>query len=89
MTGWVRTCTVVIALAAFVVVVAFLVRAVVLTLTDLTWDLPGWLTDLSSDQGWASATAGLAAAALALLCLVLVWRLASFRRPGARRRARG
>jgi hypothetical protein len=66
-------------LAAFVVVVAFLVRAVVLTLTDLTWDLPAWLTDLSSsDKGRASAAAGLAAAALALICLVLVWRLATF-----------
>jgi hypothetical protein len=74
----VRTATIVIALAAFVLVVAFLVRAVVLTVSSLTWDLPGWLAGLPADQGRASAAAGVAAAALAFLCLVLVWRLATF-----------
>lgn len=73
-----RTVTIIIALGAFVLVVAFLVRAVVLTVSSLTWDLPGWLADLSADRDGASAAAGLAAAALALLCLVLVWRLATF-----------
>lgn len=73
-----RAVTIVIALAAFVVVVAFLVRAVVLRLSSLAWDLPGRLTSLPAERGWASAAAGAAAAALAVLCLALVWRLATF-----------
>jgi hypothetical protein len=77
-----RAATVVIALAAFVVVVAFLVRAVVLTVSDLSWELPGWLARLSSGAGWASAAAGVAAAALAIFCLVTVWRLAAVRGEG-------
>jgi hypothetical protein len=77
--GWTRAVTIVVALVAFVVVVAFLVRAAVLALSDLTWRLPRWLTRLPVESGWASAAAGAAAAALAFLCLALVWRLATVR----------
>jgi hypothetical protein len=77
--GWARATTVIIAVAMFVVVVSLLVRAAVLAFSDLTWELPGWLMRLSSEEGWASAAAGAAAAALAVLCLVLVWRLATVR----------
>jgi hypothetical protein len=79
-----RAVTTVIALAAFVVAVAFLVRAVVLATSDLTWRLPAWLQRLPTEPGWASAAAGAAAAALALLCLALLWRLATLGADGRR-----
>lgn len=72
-----RTATVVIALAAFIVAIAFLARAVVLATSGLSWDLPDWLADLPSGTGWASAAAAAAAAALAAFCLVSVWHLAT------------
>jgi membrane protein implicated in regulation of membrane protease activity len=72
-----RTATIALALAAFIVAVAFLARAIVLAASGLGWELPGWLADLSSDAGRASAAAGAAAAALAAFCLIAVWRLAT------------
>jgi hypothetical protein len=78
-----RTTTVMLAAAAFIIAVALLTRAIVLLVSGLSWDLPSWLTDLSSDSGWASAGAGAPPPALAVFCLVSVWRLAT---PGGERR---